>query len=598
MEDYILCGIFAYAGRETQAADMILDGLRRLEYRGYDSWGVAVRNNGGILTEKQIGKIGGAQVRMPESTAGFGHTRWATHGGVTQPNAHPHTDCSGRLALIHNGIVENFPELRREVIAAGHQLHSQTDSEIVVHLIEDALARQDGSASGVEDAIREVFARLEGMNAIMVLDSASDTLVAVKNGSPLVVGYGAEENYIASDASALLPHTRKVSFLSDGEMVVVTPEGVCLKDAESGEELEPEVTELDWQVEQAELGDYPHYLIKEIHEQPKIVREIALTQGDTAEALAQLVRESFGTFFIGCGTAANAALTGQYLFSRIARFHVNFEVGSEFGYLEHFLTPRSLVIAHSQSGETIDVIEPLTRAKKEKGVQVAALVNVLGSTLYRMSDFNALLNAGPEKSVLATKSYTAKLAILTLTAYAMDGRLEEGQELLLRAADLIEEQLSEENAGRIAELAERIYEKENMFVIGRGLSFASSLEAALKIKEVSYIHAEGFPGGELKHGVIALIEEDTPCVVFAPKDETHGGILSGAQELKARGAYIIGVSPEPSDAFDYYIPVGEAGNASPLVNAVPAQILAYNLALKRGTDPDKPRNLAKSVTVK
>ena len=594
-----MCGIFAYAGQSTEAADMILDGLRRLEYRGYDSWGVAVRNNGGILTEKQVGKIGGATVDMPPSTAGFGHTRWATHGRVTQENAHPHTDCSGRLAVIHNGIVENFDELRHEVLASGkHTFRSETDTEVVVHMLEDALALCGDQPEAVVDAVRAVFNRLEGMNAIMVLDSRADTLIAVKNGSPLVVGYGAGANYIASDASALLPHTKKVTFLSDGEMVVLSPDGVLTRDVASGEARQPEITELDWDVELAELGEYPHYLIKEIHEQPAIVRSIALTQGELAQKLADMVRDSFGTFFIGCGTAGNAALTGQYLFSRIARHHVNFEVGSEFGYLEHFLTPRSLVIALSQSGETIDVIEPLVRAKKEKGIQIAALVNVLGSTLYRLADYHVLLNAGPEKCVLATKSYTAKLAVLTLTAYAMDGRLDEGKNLLLRAADLIEEQLTEQQKAHIAQLAERIYESADMFVIGRGLSYAASLEAALKIKEVSYIHAEGFPGGELKHGVIALIEPGTPCVVFAPNDETRGGILSGAQELKARGAYIIGVSPEPSDAFDYHIRVGDAGDASPIVNAVPAQLLAYNLSIKRGTDPDKPRNLAKSVTVK
>ncbi len=593
-----MCGIFAYAGRQTDAAGMILDGLRRLEYRGYDSWGVAIRNNGGILTEKQVGKIGSAEVSMPESNAGFGHTRWATHGGVTQCNAHPHLDCTGRLAVIHNGIVENHDELRQEVRNAGHRFHSETDTEVVVHLLEDAVAARNGDPGAVEQATREVFARLDGLNAIMVLDSHSDKLVAVKNGSPLVVGYGDGRNYIASDASALLPHTQRVTFLSDGEMVVISPDGIVARDAATGAQLQPEVLELDWNVEQAELGEHAHYLTKEIHEQPAIVRSIALSQGDTAQKLADMVRDSYGTFFIGCGTAANAALTGQYLFSRIARRHVNFAPGSEFNYLEHFLTPQSLVIALSQSGETIDVIEPLVRGKKEKGIQVAALVNVLGSTLYRLADFALLLGAGPEKCVLATKSYTAKLAVLILTAYALDGRLEEGQQLILQAADMIEEQLSDDNKARIADLTERIYEREDMFLIGRGMSYPSSLEAALKIKEVSYIHAEGFAGGELKHGVIALIEPGTPCIVFAPNDETRGGILSNAQELRARGAYVIGVSPQLSDAFDFHIPVGDAGDAGPIVNSIPAQLLAYNLALKRGTDPDKPRNLAKSVTVK
>lgn len=593
-----MCGIFAYTGPETAAAEMILDGLRRLEYRGYDSWGIAVRDNCSILTERKVGKIGEAHVDLPASSVGFGHTRWATHGGVTQANAHPHTDCTGRLAIIHNGIVENHSELRRRMIAQNHVFVSETDTEVVVHMVEDALKGRDDAPETLIEAVREVFAELEGMNAIMLLDCRNDALVAVKNGSPLVVGFGNGQNYIASDASALLPHTRRVAFVNDGELVVIRPERVELVDAASGRSLNPEIVTLDWKVELAELGEYPHFLIKEIHEQPAIVRSIALSQTGLVEKLAEMMRDSYGTFFIGCGTAANAALVGQYLFSRIARRHVNFEVGSEFGYLEHFLTPRSLVIALSQSGETIDVIEPLARAKREIGVQVAALVNVLGSTLYRLADFALLLNAGHERSVLATKSYIAKLAVLTLTAYAMDDRLQEGRDLLLRAADLISEQLSEEATERIAELAELIYERDNMFLIGRGLSYPVSLEAALKIKEVSYIHAEGFAGGELKHGVIALIEPGTPCVVFAPNDETRGGILSGAMELRARGGYIIGVAPEPSEAFDYYLPVGDAGDASPLVSAVPAQILAYNLALKRGTDPDKPRNLAKSVTVK
>ncbi len=593
-----MCGIFAYTGGRTDAASLVLDGLRRLEYRGYDSWGVAVRSDGRVLVEKQVGKIGDARVSMPSSTVAFGHTRWATHGGVTDKNAHPHTDCSGRLAVIHNGIVENHSELRREAISRGHVFRSETDTEVIAHLLEDELAGRNGDPRALTDSVRSVFSRLVGMNALMVLDSRSDALVAVKQGSPLVVGYGEAGQYIASDASALLPHTRTVTFLADGQMVVASPDGVSVWDAASGKRVEQEVMELDWCPEQSELGEYPHYLIKEICEQPRIVRSAALAQAASAERLGRMVRESFGAFFIGCGTAANAALTGQYLFSRIARHHVNFEVGSEFGYLEHFLTPESLVIALSQSGETIDVIEPLSRIKRERGIQVAALVNVLGSTLYRLADYNVLLGAGPEKCVLATKSYTAKLAILVLTAYAMDGRLKEGQDLLLRAADCIEELLTRERRRQIEELADVIHERDHMFLIGRGLSYPSSLEAALKIKEVSYIHAEGFAGGELKHGVIALVERGTPCVVFAPSDETKGAILSGAMELRARGGFIVGVSPEPSDAFDFHVPVGDCGDASPIVNAVPAQLLAYELALRRGTDPDKPRNLAKSVTVK
>ena len=593
-----MCGIFGYVGKDRDVAGLVLDGLKRLEYRGYDSWGVAVVTDEGINLTKQVGKIGDAQVNMPDSFLGFGHTRWATHGGVTDYNAHPHLDCTGRIAVIHNGIIENFSELRNKLLSQGHKLRSETDTEVVAHLLEEETKGLGSDPAGFADALRRVFMQLEGMNAVMALDSSSGVMVAAKNGSPLVLGYGEDGYYISSDASALLPHTRKVAFIADGQMLLITREGVSARDIQTGEPASLEVSQLEWSLEQAELGDYPHYLIKEIHEQPSILRSIAMTQGENASTLAEMMRASYGTFFIGCGTAANAALTGQYLFSRIARFHVNFAVGSEFGYLEHFLTPQSLVIALSQSGETIDVIEPLIKAKKEKGVRVAALVNVLGSTLYRMADFSVLLGAGPEKCVLATKSYTAKLAVLLMTAYALDGRLDEGKELVLRAADGVEELLRDGIRDKVEALAERIYDREHIFLIGRGLSYSSALEAALKIKEVTYIHAEGFAGGELKHGVIALIEQGTPCIVFAPSDETQAAILSGAQELKARGGFIIGISPKCSDVFDYWIPVADVGDASPIVNAVPAQLLAYCLSIKRGTDPDKPRNLAKSVTVK
>jgi glucosamine--fructose-6-phosphate aminotransferase (isomerizing) len=593
-----MCGIFAYTGRQTDAAPRVLEGLKRLEYRGYDSWGVAVRSDSSIAVQKQVGKIGDARVALPPSAVGFGHTRWATHGGVTEANAHPHISQERGLALVHNGIIENHQTLRRDVLAAGGRIQSETDTEVALHLIADALPRHERSAAALADAVREVFARLEGMNALIALEAGSAALVAVKNGSPLCIGYGEDGNYIASDAAALLPHTRRVTFLGDGQLVIVGPDRVTIHDAATGELLAADIVELDWKVEQAELGQHQHYLSKEIDEQAELIRMTALTQTETAQQLANMIRSSSASFLIGCGTAANAALTGQYLFSRVAGRHVAVGVGSEFDCLEHLLTSKSLVIALSQSGETIDVLEPLIRAKKQKNVRIAALVNVLGSTLYRMADFNALLKAGPEKCVLATKSYTAKLAVLTLTAYALAGRLEQGRQLLLRAADLVEEQLSQASRARIAELAERIYRCEHMFLIGRCLSYASSLEAALKIKEVSYIHAEGFAAGELKHGVIALIEPGTPCVVFAPNDETQRGIFSSAEELRARGGYIIGVSPTPSDVFDFHIPVGDAGDAAPIVQAAPIQLLAYYLALKRGADPDKPRNLAKSVTVK
>jgi glutamine---fructose-6-phosphate transaminase (isomerizing) len=345
------------------------------------------------------------------------------------------------------------------------------------------------------------------------------------------------------------------------------------------------------------LNGYPNFMLKEIHEQPAIVRSVSTHHADGARRLAEEIKESYGTFFLGCGTASYAALTGNYLFSRIAKRHVNFVVGSEFAYQEHFLTDRSLVVALSQSGETADIIESVLLAK-ERGARIAALVNVKGSTLDRIADVRIHLEAGPEQCVLSTKAYSAKVATLLLAAHVLNGTEEAGHELLDRAANGIESALSPETIGPVLQAALKIQSRRNMFVIGRGLSYPTALEAALKIKEVSYIHAEGFAGGELKHGVIALIEEGTPCLVFAPLDETRNDILSGAMELKSRGGYIIGVSPLFDEVFDLHIPVASVGDASPLVDVVPGQMLGYHLALARGLDPDKPRNLAKSVTVK
>jgi glutamine---fructose-6-phosphate transaminase (isomerizing) len=324
---------------------------------------------------------------------------------------------------------------------------------------------------------------------------------------------------------------------------------------------------------------------------------VARDQIAEVRELARMIQESYGTFLVGCGTASYAALTGNYLFSRIARRHVNFVVGSEFKYQEHFLTDRSLVVAMSQSGETVDVIEPVLAAK-ERGAKIAALVNVKGSTLDRIADFSVHLNAGPEQCVLSTKAYTAKVAVLLLTAHVLNGSEHVGRDLLWRAVDGVSAALTPAFTDRVHDVARRINGASNMFVIGRGLSYPTALEAALKIKEVSYIHAEGFAGGELKHGVIALIEEDTPCVVYSPLDETRDDVISGAMELKARGGLIIGISPEPEAVFDIHLPISDVGDAAPLVMAPPAQMLGYQMALLRGLDPDKPRNLAKSVTVK
>lgn len=591
-----MCGIFGYVGAEADTGSMVLDALRRLEYRGYDSWGVAVGINGHIAVEKQTGKIGDADVDFPLSTIGFGHTRWATHGGVTQVNAHPHVDPDGRLALIHNGILENFRQLKRELVDLGHEFVSETDTEVILRLILHELGDGETPAD-VRRAVVRAFRRMNGLNAIIVLDRAGDSLYAVKNVSPLVLGRGAGASYIASDSLALEGNCAEVHYLEEGYLAHLSSSGTLLLDLET---LEP--VDMTWEPLEVRTGDtglngYPYFLVKEIHEQPAIVQAVSTKYADGARRLAEEISNSYGTFLIGCGTASYAALTGSYLFSRIAKRHVNFVLGSEFSYQEHFLTEGSLVVAHSQSGETADIIESVLIAK-ERGAKIAALVNVKGSTLDRIADIRVHLEAGPEQCVLSTKAYSAKVATLLLTAHILNGTEDKGHELLELAARGVESALSPVTQEPVLDAAMRISGKRNMFVIGRGLSYPTALEAALKIKEVSYIHAEGFAGGELKHGVIALIEEGTPCLVFAPNDETRDDIISGAMEMKARGGFIIGVSSEYDEAFDLHIPVIDAGDATPLVDVVPAQMLGYHVAISRGLDPDKPRNLAKSVTVK
>jgi glucosamine--fructose-6-phosphate aminotransferase (isomerizing) len=591
-----MCGIFGYIGRRDDASQIVLEGLRKLEYRGYDSWGIAVRRNGRAAAEKAVGKIGQAQTTLPASTIGLGHTRWATHGGVTRANAHPHLDCTGRLAIIHNGIVENYQSLRREVLAAGHTLRSETDSELIAHLLEDQLAAESGP-DGLVRAMLAVFRRLHGLNAVAALDTRSQRLVAGKSGSPLVLGWGEDGTFLASDPNALLEHTRRMTFLENGQVALLEPRSVRLFDLQTGAELTPAVVEVSWSSEQADLGGFPDFMTKEINEQPAVLSRLAESAGPAASELAELIRGAFGTFMVGCGTAANAALVAQYLFARVANRHVNFAFGSEFAYLEQFIRKGSLAIALSQSGETIDIVDSVNAAK-QRGCTIAALVNVEGSSLHRLADFSILLGAGPERCVLATKSFTAKVAILLLAAYAFDNRLGEGRQLVERAASEIRALLHDDRVALIRSIAEQIQRRDHIYIIGRGPSYPLALEAALKIKEVSYIHAEGFAGGELKHGVIALIEPGTPCLVLAPKDETYAAIISGAMEVRARGGLIIGISPEPNEAFDLHIPVADVGDAAALINVVPAQLLAYDLAKLRGFDPDKPRNLAKSVTVK
>lgn len=584
-----MCGIFGYVGKDTDVSKMVLEGLKTLEYRGYDSWGIAVKEHRNIKTQKEVGKIGNPKLIFKKSNIGIGHTRWATHGGVTVENAHPHLDCKKQIAVLHNGIIENWQDFKIDLLKKGHKFLSQTDTEVLPHLIEENL-KKEGFASSVRDA----FNKLKGLNAIVVLNSISSEIIAAKNGSPLVIGKSKDGFYISSDSLGIVKHTKELLFLKDNEMVILGKK-LQLLSLPSGKQTKTVFHKVDWKIEEASMGKFKHFMEKEISEQPKVIRNIAERE-DEIKKLSELIRNAYGTFFIGAGTAYFAALNGSYFFSKIAKRHVNTTPASEFNYLEDFLKEKSLVIALSQSGETIDVVEPVQRAIL-KGAKVVAVTNVLGSTLYRISKHKILLGAGPEKAVASTKAYIAKLSILLMLSYSLAADIKKGKEILLETALEIDRILNKEK-NKIKELAKKLKNSSDIYIIGRGSSYASAMEGALKIKEVSYIHAEGLSGGELKHGPIALIEKDTPCIVFAPNDETYEGVMSNVSEIKARGGRIIGISFKKSELFDEFIEVKDTREGSILSQIVPIQLLAYNLAALKKLDPDKPRNLAKSVTVK
>lgn len=581
-----MCGIFGVIGEGKNAPALTFKGLTDIEYRGYDSWGVAYwkMDNGRWKIEKKIGFLP-KDLKLPASKIAIGHTRWATHGGVTDCNAHPHTDCSEKIVLVHNGIVENYQELKKTL--KNHTFKSETDSEVIVHLVEDELKKTPGLAK----AVSVVFKKLNGLNAVVVSDGKE--IVACRIGSPLVVGQGKNCLFVASDPNALLPHTKKLLFLEDNEMVRLNSK-LELFNLNKLTSLEPKFTEVSWEHNTSDLKKYKHFLEKEIDEQPKVLRAIA-NNSKEVEKISKLINKAYGTFLIACGSASYSCLLGTYLFSKIAKKHVNFAVGSEFNYIQDYLTDKSLLIAVSQSGESIDVLEPVGHARK-MGVKVVGLVNVLGSSLYRNCDYPVVLQAGMEKAVCSSKALTAMFAHMVMLSYCMVGKRGLAERIILDSAKEIQSIINRKAI--IKKLAEKIYKSEHIFILGRGASYPVALESTLKIKENAYIHAEGFAGGELKHGVIALIDKGTPVIVFVPNDETREAILANAMEVKARGAYVIGVGPENNSIFDYFFEVKDCGASSVIPHPVFAQILSYYLALKLGRNPDKPRNLAKSVVVR
>jgi len=586
-----MCGIIGYVGNR-KASTILLKGLKNLEYRGYDSAGIATSHaTGHVEVRKSVGEIGEIERRLNfesiEGNIGIAHTRWATHGAVTDENAHPHTDCEGKIAIVHNGIIENYRALKERLISKGHRFTSDTDSEVIAHLIEENLNY------GFEDACTRAFGSLEGSYAILALKADERKIVGARKDSPLVLGIAEHGIFLASDIPSFLEWTNKVMYLNNYDFIIAENEGV--KVYNDGKEVLRQIDTVGWNIEQAKKGEFKHFMMKEMSEQAETVTRALQQDKNTVRDIVDEINNALGVFFVGCGSSYHACLAGSYLFSRIAKVHVNPVLASEFENYEHFLTDRTLAFAVSQSGETADVLFAV-RGAKSKGSKVIGITNVMGSSLTMEGHALIMMHSGPEICVLSTKTYTSQVVLMTMLAYAVAGKYEEGLKkigsLYLDIYNLTARTMRES----LKKLAEILRDKWDIYLIGRGLQYTTALEAALKIKEVSYLHAEAFAGGELKHGPLALIEEGTPCIVFVSA-ENRSKILSNAEEVKSRGGYIIGVSSEQDDLFDFWIKVPEAEELNPIVQIIPMQVLAYELAVLRGLDPDKPRNLAKSVTV-
>ena len=617
-----MCGIVGYIGRRP-ALPVIIDGLERLEYRGYDSAGVAVAGNGKVGLVKTEGRITDlvaklARTGAPESTVGIGHTRWATHGRPSDRNAHPHTDCGGRTAVVHNGVIENYLALRQRLEAAGHRFRSETDTEVIPHLIE----HYHTEAGDLVQAVRRAVQDLEGYYAFVVLRTDQpDRLVAVRKGNPLIVGLGEGENFLASDIPALLRYTRRVIVLDEGDLAVVERTRVEVTDRE-GRVVERAPLRVEWDVKAAEKGGYPHFMLKEIFEQPLCLRQtlagrllpggpegpdrtgVVFDKGvlDTEE-VAALDR----VFITACGTAFHAGLVGKRLLEKLARLPVEADIASEFRYRDLLLRPGDMTIVVSQSGETLDTLEAQREATR-LGARTVAITNVVGSSVAREADEVVYTRAGPEIAVASTKAYTAQLlAFVLLSCHVGVAR---GTLSAERAARLLEEcrrlpdlaQTVLEGAPTIEEIAGRLADREHVFYIGRGLDWAVAMEGQLKLKEISYIHAEAVAAGELKHGTLALIEPGVPAVCLVTQPDLRDKTISNMQVVKARGGRIIAVTLEgdretPEHADEVIRLPATDPLLAPVLAAIPLQLIAYYAAVRRGADVDKPRNLAKSVTV-
>jgi glucosamine--fructose-6-phosphate aminotransferase (isomerizing) len=607
-----MCGIVGYIGRRD-AVPILLRGLSRLEYRGYDSAGLAVQNGIGVITRKLAGRVGALDaliVRDPlRGTCGIAHTRWATHGAPTGRNAHPHVDCTGRVALVHNGIIENADTLRSALEQAGHRICTETDTEVLAHLIEDA------PGDTLEARVIAALQHVEGTYGLAVISAEEPgKIVVARRGSPVLLGVGDSEYFVASDASAVIEHTRSVVYLDDGDIAVLTPEGYHVLDREERVQLRA-VDDIAWDLESIELGGFEHFMLKEICEQPETVTAtlrgrlvlgtgIARLNGLnlTPEACADIQR----IVIVACGTSWHAGLVGRHLIEEMAGIPVAVEYASEYRYRRQLDLPGTLTIAISQSGETADTLEAM-RAARAAGSRVLGIVNVVGSTIARHADGGIYLHAGPEIGVASTKAFTSQIVALALLGLYLGRQrgLTPAQTAafaaqLNRLPEVMSRALALDPQVRV--VAREFADRPNFLYLGRAVNFPVALEGALKLKEISYIHAEGYPAAEMKHGPIALIDENMPVVFVAPKDEVYSKVVSNMQEVKARGGRIIAITTEGngdlSNLVDFELCVPSTTPLlSPLVTVIPLQLLAYHIAVLRGCDVDRPRNLAKSVTV-
>ena len=613
-----MCGIIGYIGSKP-VVPVLLDGLRKMEYRGYDSAGVALVSAEGIALRRSAGKLANLETAIKSEPVdglyGVGHTRWATHGRPTEENAHPHRDCTGRVVVVHNGIIENYLELKRELQAQGHEFKTETDTEIVAHLVE-----REMNGDGLEHAVRRALSYMRGMFAI-VLVSADDPekIVAARNGPPIVVGLGDKEFFVASDIPAILSHTRDVVFLADEEMAVITRSGVEFTDYQ-GRTVSKTSQRVLWDPIAAEKGGHKHFMLKEIYEQPTAARDtilgrVSLERGQIFLEDLHISTETFLSLekvtIVACGTSWHAGLVGKYLIEALAQVPVEVDYGSEYRYRNPIISKNSLAIVITQSGETADTLAALREAKR-KGASSIAICNVVGSMATREADGTVYTHAGPEIGVASTKAFTSQLVALQLLALYLAqvrGTLDRASirrhiDELLQLPTLVEQAVKASAA--MERVAERFYNRTDFLFLGRGINYPIALEGALKLKEISYIHAEGYPAGEMKHGPIALIDERMPVVAIAPNDHVFEKMIGNVQEAKARGGAVIAITTEGDPRMaavldtekDMMLPMPETtALLTPIVMTIPLQLLAYHIAVRRGCDVDQPRNLAKSVTV-